>query len=263
MSLFPSSAGLLVSVRNSTEADAALAGGADLIDVKEPKRGPLGPADANVIESVLSRVAGRVPVSAAWGELRADAQLPRLPNLRYVKWGLAGWQGRDWRAMLDRLRAASEPGRQQVVFTAYADWRRAAAPPLAEVVAFAQERPGSVLLLDTFDKSPAADRARPFTLLDWIPMRELVRLSARCREAGIRVALAGSLGPLEVAALARSGATWLAVRGAVCHGGRGGIVCTDQVRALIELLKAPERKLRATTSRDGACFKTRADSPSM
>ena len=36
--------GLLVSVRNVEEALAALEGGASLIDVKEPSRGPLGRA---------------------------------------------------------------------------------------------------------------------------------------------------------------------------------------------------------------------------
>ena len=34
--------GLLVSVRNAAEATEALAGGASIIDVKEPLAGPLG-----------------------------------------------------------------------------------------------------------------------------------------------------------------------------------------------------------------------------
>ena len=33
---------LLVSVRSADEAEAAIAGGADVIDVKEPSHGPLG-----------------------------------------------------------------------------------------------------------------------------------------------------------------------------------------------------------------------------
>src|SRR5262245_13850027 len=60
---------LLVSVRSAAEAHAALAGGADLIDVKEPSRGPLGRADDSVISAVLVAVHGRRPVSAAMGEL--------------------------------------------------------------------------------------------------------------------------------------------------------------------------------------------------
>ena len=61
---------LLVSVRDAAEAEAALAGGADLIDVKEPSRGPLGRADAGVIRYVVKAVGGRAPVSAALGELK-------------------------------------------------------------------------------------------------------------------------------------------------------------------------------------------------
>ncbi len=64
------SVGLLVSVRDAAEAAASLAGGADLIDVKEPARGPLGRADAATIAAVVQAVGGRVPVSAALGELR-------------------------------------------------------------------------------------------------------------------------------------------------------------------------------------------------
>ena len=56
---------LLVSVRSAAEAEAALAGGAALIDVKEPDRGALGRADDAVIADVVRAVAGRAPVSAA------------------------------------------------------------------------------------------------------------------------------------------------------------------------------------------------------
>ena len=44
---------LLVSVRDLGEAAAALAGGADLIDVKEPIRGPLGRADEATIRGIV------------------------------------------------------------------------------------------------------------------------------------------------------------------------------------------------------------------
>ena len=39
---------LLVSVRSAAEAEIALHGGADLIDVKEPTRGSLGRADGAI-----------------------------------------------------------------------------------------------------------------------------------------------------------------------------------------------------------------------
>ena len=48
-------AGLLVSVRSAEEARAALAGGATVIDIKEPDRGPLGRAEPEVWQQVARR----------------------------------------------------------------------------------------------------------------------------------------------------------------------------------------------------------------
>src|SRR5262245_65855688 len=89
--------GLLVSVRSAAEAEVALAGGATLIDVKEPARGSLGRADDMTIAAVLHVVAGRRPVSAALGELVDKSSLPRCSGLAFVEWGLAGAARLDWR----------------------------------------------------------------------------------------------------------------------------------------------------------------------
>jgi len=76
---------LLVSVRDAAEARAALVGGADLIDVKEPSRGSLGRAEADTIAAVAHAVGGRTPVSAALGELRDWADEPLPEYGRYLK----------------------------------------------------------------------------------------------------------------------------------------------------------------------------------
>src|SRR5204863_2047675 len=89
--------GLLVSVRSAAEAELALAGGADIIDVKEPRRGALGPADPIVWKEILERVAGRVPVSAALGELHSDAirgYASGAAGFAYAKIGLSDWRRR-------------------------------------------------------------------------------------------------------------------------------------------------------------------------
>src|SRR5438093_1517849 len=85
--------GLLVSVRNAVEAETALAGGADIIDVKEPRRGPLGPADPRVWDAIHRALDGRAVTSAALGELLFDPveQLaPLAIGFRFAKIGLAG-----------------------------------------------------------------------------------------------------------------------------------------------------------------------------
>ncbi len=88
---------LLVSVRSAEEARAAVRGGAAIIDVKEPARGPLGRADAVVWSQVRAVVPAAIPVSIALGELSecsVDDQ-PFFNGISYRKVGLAG-AGRDW-----------------------------------------------------------------------------------------------------------------------------------------------------------------------
>jgi uncharacterized protein (UPF0264 family) len=229
--------GLLVSVRNPTEAAAALAGGADLIDVKEPDKGPLGRADDATLAGVLRVVAGRRPVSAALGELLEAGDLPAdLPRLSYVKWGLAGCGGThpaDWQQRLARLRARVEgAGPCRVVLAGYADHHAAAAPPPREVALFAVRQRAAVLLLDTWKKDGVA-------LPAWLPPHELRELAALCRSGGVRLALAGALGADAIAALLPLGPDWFAVRGAACRQGeRRGVLEEGRVRALVELLGA-------------------------
>jgi uncharacterized protein (UPF0264 family) len=223
--------GLLVSVRSVTEAEAALAGGATLIDVKEPSRGSLGRADPGTLRAVIASVAGRRPVSAALGELleRNCAAVPE--GLAYVKWGLAGCGALpDWRR---RLTDAAEAMRKAVcgpVAVAYADWWRAGAPTPEDVGAFACGSGFAAFLIDTWDKDGS-------TLLDWLARDEILRLTQECRRARVRVALAGSLGVAEIAALLPLAPDWFAVRGAVCRGGRRDqAVEADRVRQLASRL---------------------------
>src|SRR5947209_83593 len=122
----PNFSRLLVSVRSAAEASAARRGGAALIDVKEPRHGALGRAAAAVVADVVATVAGRLPVSAALGELPEGGPLPdALAGLAFVKWGLAGAAALpDWQTQLGRRAEqvqAVAPG-CTVVAVAYADW---------------------------------------------------------------------------------------------------------------------------------------------
>ena len=77
---------LLVSVRSGVEALAALAGGADVIDVKEPSHGPLGRAEFALWREVRGRVPPTVPMSVALGELSewSDADIVQVPHAAMV-----------------------------------------------------------------------------------------------------------------------------------------------------------------------------------
>lgn len=229
---------LLVSVRSAAEAEAALSGGASVIDVKEPTRGALGRADDGVIADVISAVAGRAPVSAALGELRdrPGENLPwPLPSLSFVKCGLNGCAGDYWwqsatDALAGAVREAAPSCRMAVV--AYADWRRAEAPPPDEVCTFVRSRPGWGLLLDTWGKDG-------LTLLDWMSRVEIDRICRVCRDAGVTIALAGSLRRGLIRTLKPTAPDWFAVRGAACEGlHRTAAVDADRVRELVQLLTA-------------------------
>ena len=202
---------LLVSVRSAAEAEAALEGGADIIDVKEPLHGSLGCAMRSVILEVLQKLRGRIPTSAALGELTDCLENSPALMLDFVKWGLAG-ADRDWQ---NRLLEVASPwvsnGRCQPVAVVYADWRQACSPPPAEVFDFVRKNRWKVLLLDTFQKDGR-------TLLDWMPYDETDEICRCCKQEGILIALAGSLASREISLLLPLQPDVFAVRGAVCCG---------------------------------------------
>jgi uncharacterized protein (UPF0264 family) len=222
---------LLVSVRSISESSDALAGGAALIDIKEPTNGSLGRADDSTITAILRLVGGRTPVSSAMGELAAHA-FPSVAGLSYLKWGLAGCANHDWRSELQSTdeRLQRLPHLSRPVAVAYADWRRADAPPPEEIVAFAIEHRWRVTLFDTWDKDGTS-------LFDWLPPSTVAEVLRECRAAGVRVALAGSLGFDHLPLIRELQPDWLAVRGAVCRSGsRNGAIDPDRVRRLASAL---------------------------
>jgi uncharacterized protein (UPF0264 family) len=225
---------LLVSVRSAEEALAALDGGADLIDIKEPARGSLGRADDAALVEVLKAVAGRKPVSAACGELLENHAAPPCKlgewHLRYLKWGLAGCGEReDWPALLEAA-AGRSPFACRPVAVAYADWQRAKAPRPAEVCTFACAKRWGAFLLDTWRKDGR-------TLLDFLSLDEVAQFIERCRRADVPVALAGSLGCPQIETLLPLTPDWFAVRGAVCRkGNREDGIDAERVRELSRLI---------------------------
>ena len=218
--------GLLVSVRSAAEALAALDGGADLIDVKEPSRGPLGAADRNVVMDVVLAVDGRVPVSVALGEWANYSAGPLPGGVTFAKWGLSGLGGSLTSTLRD---IRNHEGGARPVLVAYADHERASSPPVPAVVRAACEWRFPAFLIDTAVKDGT-------TLLDYLNLVALAQLRARLAAAGVRVAFAGSLDLGAIRRLLPLTPDWFAVRGAACVGGRDGSVTADQVRQLRTLI---------------------------
>ena len=220
-------AGLLVSVRSADEARAAVEGGATVIDVKDPARGPLGRAARVVWRSVREAVPDCLPVSVALGELaewdehETDGD---VLGLAYRKIGLAH-SGADWADRWASVRDRS-PGPPWIA-VAYADWSEAGAPAPDAVLDVALAIPDCVgLLVDTWDKS----RPAPVDL-SWSP------IVARAKATGRLVALAGRLDPDAIRRLAPLRPDLFAVRGAACSGGdRNAAIDAGRVARLARLV---------------------------
>jgi uncharacterized protein (UPF0264 family) len=238
---------LLISVRNAWEAHEALAGGANIIDVKEPRWGSLGAASPETWQEVRRVCHGTqhdgspvgdgdpVVLSAALGELADFKHRPisdQLAGFSYAKVGLAGWGlmanwKQAWRRWIAVLPVEIRP-----VAVVYADYRDANSPTPREVIASAAEANVRMLLLDTCDKKCGDLFAR-------MTISELTDLIGTARDLALQIAFAGSLtfGSLEMALSFAPDV--IAVRGGVCRGGRGGILDRDLVKRFARRLSTP------------------------
>ncbi len=226
---------LLVSVRDAAEARTALAAGVDLIDVKEPHQGSLGAAAPEDIAAIAAVVGTQVPLSVACGELLDTRDVADvwssgvLHGINYAKLGLAGcsllddWPDR-WQRALARLPSSVCP-----VAVAYADWRTCDAPSAESVLHHALQLRCRALLVDTFDKSAG-------NLLTQTTLEELKSLASQVRSHGLMFVLAGSLDQAAINTVASIDPDYIAVRGAVCRGGREGSVDGKKVQEIKSLL---------------------------
>ncbi|MDA0283164.1 MAG: hypothetical protein O3B13_19395 [Planctomycetota bacterium] len=244
---------LLVSVQSTTEATAAVTGGCEILDVKDPSRGSLGMAAVSVIEDVLGLgLSVGVPVSAALGEVcdwasdssfhGGDGQpTAALSHLSFTKIGLANliheknWSTRwqDTMSFLAQLLSPAADGpRRQWVAVIYADWQQAAAPSPDEVVdhvlscGSSTENQIAGVLVDTWSKKSGR-------LLDSMTVEQLRKLGERVRKSNRFFAIAGRLQTHTLDALVPVHPDIIAVRSAVCRGEvRTSVVDAEAVRQL-------------------------------
>ena len=80
---------LLVSVVDAAEARLAVAGGVDIVDVKNPAEGSLGAPVPGVIAQVRDVLAAELPLSAAIGDLPCLPGTAALAALGAVRSGAA------------------------------------------------------------------------------------------------------------------------------------------------------------------------------
>jgi (5-formylfuran-3-yl)methyl phosphate synthase len=225
---------LLVSVRDVAEARTALEVGVDLLDLKEPTRGPLGAVDVSTVREVVEFVAGRTPVSVALGELLDLADAPRgslaiSHGVRYFKLGLADctldpdWVAR-WKNVVDAIPPSAAP-----VAVVYADGASVAAPGIEVVLEAASFVGCRAVLVDTAIKDGRG-------LLDhWSPAL-LRRFLAEARGRGLITVIGGGLTLDTIPLAAECSPDYVAVRGAACSGPRTGALSAERLRAVQDCL---------------------------
>ena len=221
---------LLVSVRNASEAVAAVEGGADIVDAKEPDAGALGAVSLDVFRAIHGAAATRL-VSAAIGDASDEAAIERLAfayaaaEAAFVKVGFAGVATHARvTALADAARrGAHAGGHAAVVLVAYADETSGVSP--SALIDIAARSGARGVLLDTADKHGAG-------LPTLVDHRSLAAWISIAHDSGLFVALAGRLGPGDVPFARDAGADVVGVRGAACEGGRTGHVTGERVRAL-------------------------------
>jgi uncharacterized protein (UPF0264 family) len=230
---------LLVSVVSSDEARIALAGGADILDVKNPAEGSLGAQPPAVIRQIRACAARPHRVSVAIGDV------PYLPGTvalvalgaaacgaDYVKVGLWGPKTEAEAVLLLRevQEAVAEYPDVAVIAAGYADAERAGTldPRLLPRVAHAAGVAGC--LLDTAIK----DGRR---LFDFLTSGTLRMLAEEAHAAGLLFALAGALRAEDLPLVRGLGADVVGVRSAACREGRrAGPLDAELVRRLREML---------------------------
>ena len=233
---------LLVSVRDAAEAVRAVAGGADIVDAKNPAGGAIAPVSPAELEAIRAAVPADHRLSAALGDVATPLQVHQAlgavsVHLGFVKLGFRGI--RDRFQILKLLgeaveRAALLLGRPAVIAVAYADHQRADALPPVDFPELIAQAGAHGLLVDTCFK----DRGGLFEFLDPEALTDLGGVLAR---EELLFALGGSLTLDQVPTARETGASVLGVRGAACREGREGQVDEALVRQLGEAVRSPSK----------------------
>ena len=211
---------LLVSVVDKVEALESIEGGADLIDVKNPKEGSLGANFPRVIKEVKEVMPKNLELSATIGDLPnlpGTASLAALSaavsGVDYVKVGLFGVRTDQeaTKLMTEVVRATNEyDSNLKTIACGYADYRYVGCVSPLKLPQVACNAQADGVLIDVKIKN------RTNNLFKFLEDKELEDFVKEAHRYNLLAALAGSLGIKDVRRVNSLGADIIGVRGAVC-----------------------------------------------
>jgi uncharacterized protein (UPF0264 family) len=230
---------VLVSPVSYQEAASILDTGVDIIDVKNVNEGSLGAQFPWHIREIVDLAARYgIKTSATLGDLpfkpgtaALAAYGAAVTGVTYIKAGLYGVTTcEEALAMMDAVRRAVRmvSDTADVVAAGYADWRRFGGLSPDNLVRAAKNAQCDVVMVDTAIKDGQ-------DLFDNMSFDELRRFVEQANEAGLMVALAGSLKLEHSELLFELNPTLIGVRGAVCMGrDRATTISPEKTRNFVE-----------------------------
>jgi (5-formylfuran-3-yl)methyl phosphate synthase len=235
---------ILISPVSLQEAKIAWECGTDIIDIKNINEGSLGASFPWIISEVIKTIADpKVVFSATLGDLPykpGTAALAALGvvslGISYVKAGLHGpktlREGLD--VMNAVVRAVKDYNPNALVVTAgYADYKAFSGLDPDSIVHIGATSGSDIVMLDTFYKNGK-------NLFDALTVSELISFVSKAHQAGLKVALAGSVRAEHISVLREINVDIVGVRGAVCNSHeRSSTIDPEKARNFIQSINQP------------------------
>jgi len=243
---------LLISPTDEEEAAEGIAGGADIIDVKNPKEGALGANFPWVIKRIKAITPPTVELSCTLGDASNHPGATALAALGaattgvdYIKTGLQGVKTKDDAVFVMRKVAQAirdYDSRIQVVVVGYADAHRADSVDPMAIPQIALEAKLDVAMIDTAVKDGK-------NIFDWLTRAQISRFVETSHSYGLTTALAGALQKEHLERVYAFNADIVGMRGAACtdRDRVNGRLRKESVRELSDTL----RKLEARHAKSG------------
>lgn len=234
---------LLISPINNEEALESIEGGADIVDVKNPKEGSLGANFPWVIKDIREMTPDNMLVSATLGDVpykpgtvSLAAMGALVSGADYIKVGLFGTSNYDeaLEVMTNVVKTVKDQNPDAIVVASgYADAHRVGAVSPWDIPKIAKESGSDLAMLDTAVKDGK-------TLFDYLDIDDLEKFVDEIHSYSLKSALAGSVKKEQLKPLYDIGCDVVGVRGAACTGGdrNNGKIHRSAVAELKELVNS-------------------------
>jgi uncharacterized protein (UPF0264 family) len=231
---------ILASIKSVDEIEAAVRGGADIIDLKNPEEGSLGAAAPWDIKTLKKQYSGQI-ISAAIGDF------PNLPNTAalaalgaavsgadYVKIGLHGVKNPSdaLKIMKNVVKAVkSYNSHIFVVGAGYADYQKVSSINPLELSEILNEAKADIVMIDTAIKDGN-------TLFSYFDSDTLQKFVDSAHTHGLKAALAGSLSIDHIPMLKKIHTDVIGFRTAICDNGNrvSGVLSANKVRKIMKIV---------------------------